>query len=476
MASAQTARVRGWLMTGALALTACGSSEPDDRAPDDGLTELDPTQLDADEGWSPCGFGIECRELEVPLDHANPAGDKLSLALARAPHWDGYDESGVILVNPGGPGAPGRPFLELVDARRALGILRGFDLVSFDPRGVGDSGAVPCGTGTVPKVVFDSRGTAGLIDYFEADGTACAERMGPLFDHVGSQDVVKDMDLIRQALGQRQLNFLGASYGTRLAALYAQTFPDRVRAFVLDGPVHPDADLTRLVTDQFDALVAAADEFFVDCSQGVLDCPFDADLLAQDLWNQSVEQGAEDLFAGLWKSRLSQRGGREDLADFLYTYALFPELWEDLILDVFDDPSPQEVAVNQAVHCTDQSVDVPTASEIDAAIARFDQRSPQFAVTTLSLATCAGWHVTPNPVPRLTAPDSPPLLLIAGEHDILTPAQVGAEMRASLTNAVLVTSAHYGHGAILASSPCIDAILDGYFTRLELPEDGATCP
>jgi pimeloyl-ACP methyl ester carboxylesterase len=476
MASAQ-ARVRGWLMASALALVACGSSEPDDPAPDDGLvTELDPTELATDEGWSPCGFGIECRELEVPIDHSNPAGAKLSLALARAPHWEGYDDRGVILVNPGGPGGEGRPFLELVDARRALGILRGFDLVSFDPRGVGESGAVACGTGTVPKVVFDSRGTAGLIEYFEADATACAERMGPLFDHVGSQDVVRDMDLIRQALGQRQLNFLGASYGTRLAALYAETFPERVRAFVLDGPVHPEADLARLVTDQFEALVAAVDEFFIDCSQGVLDCPLDAEFLALELWNQSAEQGAEDLFAGLWKSNLSQIGGREGLADFLYTYAVFPDLWEDLILDVFDDPSPQEVAVNQAVHCTDQSVSVPTASEIEAAIARFDELSPQFAVTTLPFATCTGWHVTPNPVPRLTAPDSPPLLLIAGEHDILTPARVGAAMRASLANAVLVSSAHYGHGAILAGSPCIDALLDDYFTRLALPEDGTRCP
>jgi pimeloyl-ACP methyl ester carboxylesterase len=465
-------------MAGALALAACGSSEPDDPAPDDGLvTELDPTRLAADdESWVPCGAGIECRELEVPIDHDEPSGPKLSLALARAPRWEGYDDRGVILVNPGGPGASGRPFLELVDARRALGILRGFDLVSFDPRGVGGSGAVACGTGTVPKVVFDSRGTAGLIDYFESDAAACAERMGLLYDHVGSQDVVRDMDLIRQALGQERLNFLGASYGTRLAALYAETFPERVRAFVLDGPVRPEADLAALVTDQFEALVAAVDEFFVDCGRGVLDCPIDAEFLVDDLWNQSVERGAEDLFAGLFKSRLSQTGGREDLAEFLYTYAVFPELWEDLILSVFDDPAPQEVAVNQSVHCTDQSTSVPTASEIDAALAGFAQRSPRFSVTTLPFATCAGWHVAPNPVPRLTAPDSPSLLLIAGEHDILTPAEVGAEMRASLAHAVLVTSAHYGHGAILASSPCIDALLDDYFTRLELPEDGMHCP
>jgi len=334
---------------------------------------------------------------------------------------------------------------------------------------------VACGTGTVPKVVFDSRGTPGLIDYFAADADACAERMGPLYEHLGSQDVVRDMDLIREALGQRQLNFIGVSYGTRLGALYAQTFPERVRAIVLDGPVHPVADLQELVTDQFEALVAAADEFLADCSEGILDCPFDADVLVEDLWNQSVAEGAEDLFAGYWKMWLSQTGGREQLAEFLYTYAIFPELWEDLIRSVFSDPLPEQVAVNQVVHCTDQSVELPTDGQIDAALARFGERSPQFAVTTLSLATCAGWDVTPNPVPRLTAAGSPPLLLIAGEHDILTPERLGVEMRASLDNAMLVTSAHYGHGAVLASSPCVDALIDGYLTWLELPDDGSRC-
>jgi len=366
------------LLGSALALAACGPSPSGEPQPDDDLLrDLDPTELATDDAWEPCGGGIECRELAVPIDYADPDGPQLALALARAPHWEGYDYRGAILVNPGGPGAPGRPFLEAIAGRRALGMLRGFDLVSFDPRGVGDSGAVACGTGTVPKVVFDSRGTDGLIEYFEHDAAVCAERMGLLFDHLGSQDVVRDMDSIREALGQRQLNFLGASYGTRLGALYAQTFPERVRAIVLDGPMHPLADLTELVTDQFDALVAAADEFFADCNQGVLDCPYDVELVADDLWNRSVERGAEDLFAGMWQSSLAQTGGRERLADLLYTFAIYPDFWEDLIASAFDDPLPEQVAVNQAVHCTDQSVAVPSASEIDAAIGRFGERSPR---------------------------------------------------------------------------------------------------
>jgi pimeloyl-ACP methyl ester carboxylesterase len=472
---------RAFLASAGLALAGCGSPESaddDERAGGSAelSTDLDPTRPLDEEAWTPCGGRIECRQIEVPVDYDDPGGAKLLLSLARAPHWEGYDLRGVILLNPGGPGAPGRPFLEAFDARRALGMLRGFDLVSFDPRGVGDSGAVPCGSGVVPKDVFDSRGTAGLIDYFETDSAECAERMGLLFDHLGSHDVVRDMELIRDALGQEQLNFLGASYGTRLAALYAETFPERVRAFVLDGPVHPVADLAELVTDQFEALLAAVDEFFADCELGVLDCPSDARLLADDLWKQSVDRGAEDLFAGLWKALLTQPTGRAELADFLYTYQTFPDLWDDLILSIFSDPSPPEVAVNQAVHCTDQSVELPTIGALDAALQRFSARSLQFAVTGLSLATCAGWHVVPDPVQRLTAPDAPPLLLIGGEHDILTPLALAEQMRSSLVSSVLLKSGHYGHGAVLAGLPCIDAALDVYFTRLELPDDGSSCP
>jgi pimeloyl-ACP methyl ester carboxylesterase len=468
------------LALGACLLAACGSSTSDTPAGmdlDPGHdVDLDPALVAEKAAWKPCGGRIECRQVEVPVEHDAPDGEKLSIALARSPAWEGYDYRGVILLNPGGPGAPGRPFLEAVDGRRALGMLRGFDLVSFDPRGVGDSGGLPCGTELYPKVAFESGGVEGLIDYYETDSLACADRLGPLFDHLGSLDVVQDIELVRQKLGEEQINFLGASYGTRLAALYAQTFPEHVRAFVLDGPVHPVSDLSALVESQFEALVAASDELIADCMDGTLDCPYDADFLVEELWNRSVELDAEDSFAGMWKSELSRSDGREYLAEFLYTYAYFPEVWEDLVLLPSSDQTPGEIAVNQAVHCTDQNAVVPSAVDIDAHLAEFAEISPEFAVTTLSLATCTGWHVAPNPVPKLVAAGAPPLLLIAGEHDILTPPAFAEELQRSIAESVLVRSNHYGHGAVLVGLPCIDSMLENFFERLELPGNGATCP
>jgi pimeloyl-ACP methyl ester carboxylesterase len=463
-------------------LLACGGepSEPKGAGdPDqDLLTDLDPDgdrERDA-RAWEPCGANIECRTIEVPLDHAAPAGPTIALSLARAPHWQGYDPRGVILVNPGGPGAPGRPFLESLDARRAVGLLRGFDLASFDPRGTGESGAVACGTGTVLKDVFASRGTAGLVDYFEHDAADCAERMGPLFDHLGSQEVVRDMDLIRIALGQEKLNFLGGSYGTRLGALYANVYPEHVRAFVLDSPVHPVSDLAQLVDGQFEALVSAVDEVFDDCERGALDCPFDVQGAFDLLWSQSVQRGAEDIFAGLCQQLLSAPGGREQLVSLLDTFTLFPELWDELVLSIFADPTPAEVAVNQAVHCSDQSVPAPTPDQITAALAGFAERSPELWPMALPYGTCAGWHVAPEPVAPLTAPDAPPMLLIGGDHDILTPFAFAEQLHEALSGSVLLESGHHGHGAALVGSPCIDAVLESFFGNLELPADGASCP
>ncbi len=463
-----------------LALAACGSSRGEGgtgAGADSSLeTDLDPRVIDDERAWEPCGGGIECRQIDVPVDHAAPDGEKLSLSLARSPAWQGYDRRGVILVNPGGPGASGKPFLEAVDARRALGILRGFDIVSFDPRGVGGSGAVPCASRAAPRLAFEAGGTGALIEYYEADARACSERLGPLFDHLGSHDVVHDIELIRQALGQEQLNFLGASYGTRLAALYAETYPERVRAFVLDAPVHPVADLVALVESQFEALISATGELIADCNDGILDCPFDVESLIDELYYRSVELNSEDVFAGFWKSSLTQPTGRQDLADFLYDFAIFPEIWDYFVAEPSSYETPQELAVNQLVHCTDQGVAVPSADDIDVRLTESAQRSPHFAVTTLALATCAGWRVAQNPVERLTAPDAPPLLLIGGEHDILTPFVMAEEMQRSLAHSVLVKSAHYGHGAVLVGLPCIDAMLENFFEALELPEAGASCP
>ena len=469
----------------ALALLGCGADDPPGTSdpsivdlPEPGLlTDISRDEEDAENAWYACGGRIECREIEVPLDHGDPGGRTITIALSRAPSWPGHAFQGSILVNPGGPGAEGRPFVEALDAKRALGVLQGFDLVGFDPRGLGESALISCGSGRFPSTAFALGGTEGLIAQFAADGEDCAARLGPLFEHLGSHDVVRDMELIRQVLGPGQLNFLGASYGTRLGALYAETYPENTRAIALDGPVQPTADLTALVSVQFDALLGAVAEFFEACDAAILDCPPDPQQVVLDLWDHSVRRGSQDLFAGFWKGAFTQQTGREYLADFIYVYYFFPEIWDEMIDDVGSRSSlPADIIVNQTVHCADQVFEPPSPAEVESIILGFTERAPGFATTTLPIAACTGWRVTPNPVQRLSAPSSPPLLLLGGEHDILTPRVFADEMSASLASSVLVMSGHYGHGAIIGGSPCVNDILDRYFDDLELPAAGTSCP
>ncbi|HVZ34789.1 MAG TPA: alpha/beta hydrolase [Polyangiaceae bacterium] len=467
-----------------LAALACGSGSPS-TAPVDGIqtgkqgeviTDLGPDQIQPQQLWRDCGGSLECREIQVPLDYAEPGGAQITIALTRARSWVGQAHQGMILMNPGGPGAPGRPFLEAVNAMRVYDLLQGFDLVSFDPRGVGDSTPVSCGSGFTPSDAYTSGGTPELIRRYESDAADCRRQIGALYDHLGSQDVVRDMDSIRAALGQEQLNFYGASYGTRLAALYAQTFPERTRAVALDGPMLPSADLVALCDGQFDALLGAVDEFFADCDAGTLDCPPDVESAVDTLWSDFEGLGAEAQFAGLWKGLLAQPTGREDLADILTALWLYPDLESELTGTA--PASPDELiltSVNQAVHCTDQGPDYPSNDTLADIIGGFEQRAPHFAATGLAVATCAGWPAPPDPVPTLTAPDSPPLLLIDGQHDILTPRAFADQMHASLAHSVLIHSPHYGHGALLVDNACVKGVVNDYFFDLKLPEDGMTC-
>src|SRR6185295_13754061 len=138
---------------------------------------------------------------------------------------------GVVLVNPGGPGAPGKSFVASL-AQPLRQQFPGFDFIGFDPRGVGQSAPLGCSAGAAVDVdaIMKTSGIAGWIELLRTESERCAAENGPLFQHVGSNQVVADMDRIREALGEEELNYIGLSYGTRLGALYAQAFPEHARA------------------------------------------------------------------------------------------------------------------------------------------------------------------------------------------------------------------------------------------------------
>jgi pimeloyl-ACP methyl ester carboxylesterase len=198
-------------------------------------------------GWERCGGGFQCASLAVPVDYAAPDGETLDLALTRRRADDRADRIGTLVVNYGGPGDPGTETLRATADLMPAPVRRHFDIVSFDPRGVGASRPVQC----VDDATFEAawqedptpNGPGDLPGFYDGSASSvdlvaeCITRNGEWLARVGTRNVALDLDRIRAAVGDEQLTFLGYSYGTLLGALYAEEFPDRVRAMVLDSAV-----------------------------------------------------------------------------------------------------------------------------------------------------------------------------------------------------------------------------------------------
>ena len=234
-----------------------------------------PTPIEAQQPplvWSGCGGQFECATLAVPLDYAQPAGRQIDVRLIRLPARKPSERIGSLLTNPGGPGGSGIDFLRAW-ARGVEGDIRDrFDLVSFDPRGVGQSTPLLCHDNAEAIIGLEPEPAtadqwAKVRRVLRDFASLCAARGGDLLPHLGSLDVVRDMDRIREALGDPQLTYLGYSYGTVLGALYAEAFPDRVRAIVLDGPVDLSLSPDELNVTQAIGFERALSHFIEDCRE-----------------------------------------------------------------------------------------------------------------------------------------------------------------------------------------------------------------
>ena len=246
--------------------------------------------------WTDCGDGFQCATARVQLDYDRPRGTKISLALIRLPAGDPARRIGSIFINPGGPGGSG------VDFVRAAGpilysdeVRARFDLVGFDPRGIIGSTPLRCfetfdqALAVLPPMAFPVTRAEERI-WIRSDralARACAQRGGAILDHMATADVARDLDLLRRAVGDDKLSYVGYSYGTYLGATYANLFPNKVRALVVDGVLDPVAWATgrgdqartlpfstRLRSDQ--GALATLNEFFRLCDAGADNCAFSA--------------------------------------------------------------------------------------------------------------------------------------------------------------------------------------------------------
>ncbi len=444
--------------------------------------------------WNSCESFFQCADLAVPIDYTDLALGDLTLSLLRLPAGDPDARIGSLLLNPGGPGGSAIDFLEVVAFAIPVEIKRRFDLVAFDPRGVGASSPIRCADDVQGLLALDPDPSTDeewqtIIDKVQDFADLCAQRAGDFLPHYGTINVARDMDRLRQALGEDQISYLGFSYGTAIGQVYAELFPGSIRAMVLDGALDASLPPDQRNLEQILAFEAALGRFFEFCRDTAC---FDVDpqeavqtLLARAGQAPIPAPGVDrplsqgDLVWGLISSLYArfQWGGLANAIDDALDgdgsrmIRLLDELWGRNPDGTYDNLFEANVAVN----CLDQPVDRDTDHHRMLS-QQFAEQAPIFGSWGGYLnVTCAVWPTQPSPPPVPTGAGAPPILVIGNTGDPATPLKWAVALSRQLESAILLINDAEGHTAYLQLSACIDRIVNAYLLLLQVPAKGTTC-
>ncbi|MFJ8629348.1 alpha/beta hydrolase [Streptomyces sp. NPDC093568] len=436
---------------------------------------------------------VECGRLNVPLDRRHPSGPRIEIAVSRVPaSGTPAERRGILLVNPGGPGGSGLPYAVTKRAKLPASVRRSYDVIGFDPRGVGHSTPADCGAmgglfaapGADPVPVGPWAERAYLTAQ-RAMADDCAAGAGEeVLPYLSTEETVDDMDAIRAALGEPRTSFLGVSYGSYLGAAYAARFPHRVGRMVLDSVVGPwdwhDFDviqsraLLRARATFFTWTAAQADRFGLGR---------DADAVRRSYLRARQGLAARPVagFGPAEFDRAVYRAlGRTErwtgLADGLRTYLSSGDVAGLRPGSAFDSPESRNYeAANRIVKCADGPG--PTPGEVLADIRRVRRQDPQPVLTGLEATTCAHWHHRPDHRTPLGSPAAPPVLLVASAHDPVTPIQGARELRRLLPGSRLVTLENdYSHGVFASrGNGCVDGTVAAYLVDGVVPGRDVRC-
>ncbi|MDE0571817.1 alpha/beta hydrolase [Demequina sp. B12] len=454
--------------------------------------------------WETCGW-LECATIQVPVDWADPEGDTMDLEINRLVAASTTNRIGSLLINPGGPGGSGLDFTEYFVTSAGDDLLSAYDVIGFDPRGVGQSTPVMCGSDSViddyylPDYPLESQEDldAGVARN-EVFAQECFDASGPVVENVDTASAARDMDLIRALVGDEKLQYIGFSYGTQLGATYAELFPENVGRLVLDGAVDFLLPGDEQSIGQAEGFEQALTNFLVWCD-GQQDCALEGDV-------EQKRQQISDLMADALADPF-YTGEAWDLNGNLMVYGIVVTLYDEASWTLLNsalaelveagtagimyqlanfyldrDGATGEYSANStwvftAIGCLDAGQDDAwTFDDVEDFRALMNEASPTFGWWFANSAGCDGWPWEADTIVTSldNAASAPQMLVIGTTNDPATP-YAWAESLSERLGASLLTYDGEGHTAYGRSNQCIIDNVDGFLVDGQMPDSGTQC-
>ena len=459
--------------------------------------------------------GFQCAKVKVPLDYSKPDGQTIEIAMKKH-SATGSVRQGTLFMNPGGPGGSGVDDVGAMVDSTFAGVQKSYDIIGFDPRGVGSSTAVNCTSDTELEAktedapvnagegaaTFEQR-AAVISAQFKQFEASCAAGTKPaeLLDHVDTVSVARDLDVLRALSGDQKLNYAGFSYGTYLGAHYAELFPANTGRMVLDGAVDPSLSAEELTLGQAKGFEASLRAYVQSCQSSKLGCPLSGD----------VDSGVSQIRELLESTKAAPLPTSDDKRPLTYDLAVYgvlgsmyqTQLWPSLTLALsqamgkMGDPDGSALlaiadAVSSrqsdgsysgngaealmAVNCLDYPVQGDNTSWEENAKA-VNEASPTFGSQLLYPdAYCQGWgHTSNRKREKITASGAAPILVVGTTGDPATPYAWSEALADQLESGQLMTWKGNGHTAYGRSNDCVKKAVDTYLLNGTMPAKGLTC-
>jgi pimeloyl-ACP methyl ester carboxylesterase len=467
--------------------------------------------------WKPCpdvpqdlvgkgasGMEYDCASVPVPEDWNNQGNGKtFSIAMIRIRSQSQHDRIGSLLINPGGPGGSGIDTAVYLSFGQGLGglptdITDRFDVIGFDPRGVGRSDPIKCISDSDQDASFaavpDPVSQADFNSFVALNkkiATKCGQKYGAELPFFSTEQAAKDIDSLRAAVGDPKLSYLGFSYGTLLGATYAQLFPTKIRAMVLDGAVDPKQSYVESSEVQAKGFERAFTNFTTWCTKTPGDCPIAPD----------ARKAVTDALADAGKHPVKGADGRTATAGWIFVAvisSLYTESgWATLanavadlkngdakgIFELADQYAERDVNgnysnlfdANLAVNCADTN-GAPTVDEVRKLQGEWRKKYPLFGGSlAVGMLPCTFWPGKRDPYPAGAANGAPPIVVVGTTGDPATPYENTADLAGMLGVGHVLTWEGEGHTAY-PSTPCIVTAVDNYLLDLKVPQEGLRCP